>query len=214
MKKYFPFVTSIGFLIIIVFLWDYIKLPYNNENEIVGKYFYQKYNPLNETIRFILFLILPCLIYLFGYLKFNKNTLSILPSHKNYFLKKIYRNQEDPLKKYFLFFVTLITIEFFLLDFEAFTLGGLDIFHDSTFLVPPLNFLNKNELFQGTLYDYGFIGNNIGLILNFFTGYYSAGGIILIKLLLVFGNKFLLILISKKVILHVFLHKNLKKYYL
>jgi hypothetical protein len=211
MKKYFPFVTSIGFLIIIVFLWDYIKLPYNNENEIVGKYFYQKYNPLNETIRFILFLILPCLIYLFGYLKFNKNTLSISPSHKNYFLKKIYKYQEDPLKKYFLFFVILITIEFFLVDFEAFTLGGLDIFHDSTFLIPPLNFLNKNELFQGTLYDYGLIGNNIGLILNFFTGYYSAGGITLVKLLLVFGNKFLLILISKKIILHVFLNKNLKK---
>ena len=211
MKKYFPFVTSLSFLIIIVFLWDYIKLPYNNENVIIGEYYYKKYNPLNETLRFVLFFIFPCMIYLFGYLRFNKNTYSIKSHHKDYFLNKVNSYQKDPLKKYFLFFIILITIEFFLIEFKIFTLGDVDIFHDSTFLVPPLNFLNKNELFKATLYDYGFIANNLGLIFKLFAGYYSSGGIILIKLLLVFGNKFLLILISKKIILYLSLNENLKK---
>ena len=88
MNKYLPLILSLTILIIVAFLWDYIQLPYNKENTIIGEYYYKKFNPLNEIVRFSFFIILPCIIYLTAYLKFNKETYSLRPSHENYFLKK------------------------------------------------------------------------------------------------------------------------------
>ena len=54
MKKYFPFFLSLCFLAIAVLSWDYIRLPYNYENAIIGEYYYKNFNPLNEVVRFFL----------------------------------------------------------------------------------------------------------------------------------------------------------------
>ena len=108
------------------------------------------------------------------------------------------------------FFISLISIDFFLIDFNIFK-STVDIFHASTFLVPPLNFLEKGTLFKSTLYDYGFVANNIGLIFKFFTGYHSIGGIYFVKLLLVYACKFILIFISYKLVSYIILSDYLKK---
>jgi len=198
MRKYFSFIVSFSILVVVIFLWDLIKLPYNQENLILGEYSNKKFNPLNEIVRFSLFVILPFLIYLVCYLKFNKKeTYSINPKDKNYFLFKKEDKNVDELKYYFFFFVALISIEFFSLDFNRFIAVG-DIYHEGTFLVAPLNYLITGKFFKSTFYDYGFVANNIGLISNFFLGYYTLGSIKIIKLILIFLNKFLLILISKK----------------
>ena len=211
MRKYFPFAVSFFILISTSFLWEYIKLPYNEENNIIGEYYYKKINPLNDTIRFLSFSILPCLAYLIVYLKVNKETYSFKPLNNDYFLKKKESYNKDPLGNYYLFFIILILIEFLSLDFNRFILGKVDIYHESTFLVPPLNYLNKGGLFQSTFYDYGFIANNLGLIFNFIFGYYTIGSVILIKLIFTFFNKFFLILISKKVISYLNIKNFFKK---
>ena len=77
--------------------------------------------------------------------------------------------------------------------------------------MPPLNFLEKGTLFKSSVYDYGFIANNIGLIFKFFTGYYSIGSIYFVKLLLVYTCKFALILISYKIVSYITLSDYLKK---
>ena len=88
MKKYFPLILSLSFMTIVVFLWDYIKLPYNNENTTVGEFYYKKFNPLNETVRFLSFILLPCFVYLVSYIFINKKTYNFNINSNNYFLSK------------------------------------------------------------------------------------------------------------------------------
>jgi hypothetical protein len=210
MKKYFPLLLSLSFLITVVFLWDYIKLPYDKENVIIGEYYYKKFNPLNDTVRFLLFILIPSLIYLISYLLINEKTHNLSLSSKNYFLYKTDVNSSNSLNIYFFLFITLISFEFFSLNFAQF-INETDMFHEGTYLVPPLNYLKTKGLFTSTIYDYGFIANNFGLISNFFLGFYSISTIILIKLLLIYFVKFFLILTSKKVINNLNFDNNLKK---
>ena len=136
MKKYFPLLLSLSFLITVVFLWDYIKLPYDKENVIIGEYYYKKFNPLNDTVRFLLFTLIPSLIYLISYLLINEKTHNLNLSSKNYFLYKTDVNSSNSLNIYFFLFIILISFEFFSLNFAKF-INETDMFHEGTYLVPP-----------------------------------------------------------------------------
>ena len=72
MRKLIPLSLSIIILITISLLWDHIKLPYNNENLLVGEHYFKKFNPQNDTIRFLLFISLPSITYLVSYFFINK----------------------------------------------------------------------------------------------------------------------------------------------
>ena len=198
MNKIFPLIFCILLFIIIIFFWDYIHLPYDQNNQIIGEYFYKKFNPSNEILRFLLVIGIPALTYLYLYLNYNE-TLSFKVNNKNFFLKKNIFKVKDPLKKYSYLFLFFIFIEFLSIDFSRFV-NELDVFHLGTFLVPPINYLETKSLFLATRYDYGLISNNLGLIYNFLFGYYSPGAIIFIFLLLTFFVKFFLIIIIKKTI--------------
>ena len=213
MKKYLPIFLSFLILMVSIIFWDSIKLPYNENNLIVGNYFYKKFNPLNDKIRFLLFIIPSVLIYLSFYLKINTNTLKLNLKSKEYFLSKLNKKEnyyDNSLNLYSYLFILLITLEFFSLDFNRF-IHTLDIFHDGTFLVPPLNYLKKGELLQSTMHSYGLVGNNLGLFSNFILGYYTIGSIAFIKLILMYFNQFLIILISRKIISYLNLEDSLKK---
>ena len=209
MKKFIPFISSFLTLIVISFFWDHIKLPYDESNVIVGNYYFKKFNPLNDTIRFLFFTVIPSIVYLVSYLNLNKEVYNLRPLHKDYFLNKNKNYFKDPLKFYFLFYIFLISIEFFSIDLKSY-LGNTDIFHEGTYLVPPLNYLETNKLFKSTIYDYGFIANNIGLIFHYFFGYYTIGSLTLIKLIFIFISKFFLILLSKKIISFLNINNYLK----
>ena len=210
MKKIIPLSLSIIVLTIVCFTWDYIKLPYNNENKIIGEHYFKKFNPLNDTIRFLSFTFLPTIVYLTSYLFINKETYNLDLSSKYYFLNKRENNYHNPLNLYFFLFIVIISLEFFSVNYSNF-IGRADVFHAGTFLVPPINYLNNKEFFNSTLYDYGFIANNFGLISKFFLGYYTIGSINFIKLLLIYLVKLFLILISKKIATDLILNDVFKK---
>jgi len=216
MKKYLPIFLSFLLLIVSIIFWDSIKLPYNENNVIVGESFHKKFNPFNDKIRFLLFIIPSVLIYLSFYLKTNTNTLSLNLKSKEYFLSKLNKKEnyyDNSLNLYSYLFILLITLEFLSLDFNRFInpMTGSDIFHNGTFLVPPLNYLKKGELLQSTMHSYGLVGNNLGLFSNFILGYYTIGSISFIKLILMYFNQFLIILISRKIISYLNLEDSLKK---
>ena len=59
-------------------MWDYISLPYNNKNQIYGEYAKLKYNPLNDSLRYIFFVILPLGAFFISYkILYKENLLSI-----------------------------------------------------------------------------------------------------------------------------------------
>ena len=105
MKKYLPFIISSSIVVVVVLLWDLIKLPYNQENLILGEYSKKQFNPLNEIVRFLFLIVIPVFIYLFYYLTLNKEgTFSIIPKNKDYFLSKEEVSDTNKLNFYFFFF--------------------------------------------------------------------------------------------------------------
>ncbi len=199
MRKYFPIIISCFFLLISILFWDKIKLPYDSDNSIIGEYFFKKINPQNDLIRFLFFIVPSVLAYLISYLKINKFTYNFNKNGKAYFLNNsIKKNEKQILNNYFFFFIILIILEFLTINFESFLI--IDTFHDSVFLTPPINYLSNKEFFKSTLYDYGFIGNNLGLFFNYLFGFFTLGSINFTKLLFILFIKFSLILISKIII--------------
>jgi len=197
MRKYLPILTSFLSILVVCLLWDIIKLPYNENNLIIGEYYYKKLNPQNDLLRFLFFILIPCFVYLISYLKINKFSYKISLNHKDHFLSNSKdKIKENSLNYYFFFFITLVLIEFFSIDFQHLY---IDTFHDTVFLTPPTNYLNNKNFFQSTLYDHGFTGNNLGLIFNYLFGFYTIGAINFIKLILIFTIKIFLILISKQI---------------
>ena len=198
MRKYLPIAISLILFLLVALIWNNIKLPYDTNNLIFGEYYYKKLNPQNDLIKFILIIVIPCFAYLISYLKIDNFTFSFNKNKSDFFLKNVLEKKEDNLlNNYYYFFIILITLEFCTLNFQQFS--TIDLFHDSIFLTPPLNYLSNGGLFKSTLYDYGLTGNNLGLIFNYFYGFYTLGAISFIKLILIYATKLILILISKKI---------------
>lgn len=180
------------------YFWNKIAIPYNQDNLILGNYSTNKFNPINEILRFIAIIVIPGLIYLACIIRLNNNTYSLHPKNREYFLfeEKNDKNNFNS-KKIFSFFLIYLILEFFLLDFNQFI--SLEFYHDGGFLVAPKNFLNFNSI-NSTFYDYGFLGNNIGLLSHYLFDYYSPGSIKITKIVLIFLIKFLLLLLSKEIV--------------
>jgi len=200
-KKFYPYVLYLSSLIILTFLWDKIKLPYNESNLIQGEYFLKKYNPYNEILRFIIYIFVPLIVFLISYLKVTEETFNINPSSSNFFLKKklIFYNEES-INKVTIILLTILVLEFFFLDFNK-NLFLIDIFHEGVHLVPPFNYISNKSYWISSFYDLGLIANNIGLFFFKLTNFYSIGSIRFIFLILIFLNKILLVLISRKIAL-------------
>jgi hypothetical protein len=163
---------------------------------------------LNDTFRGLFFIFFPLSLYLITYCKLNKQNI-------NYKLFKI-NNKE--IKKKNINFLTLILIifcllEFLSLDYKNF-LGALDSHHEGTFLSAQLNLKHKNIFWIGTFYDYGFLGNSIGVFFNYLFGDYTIGIQRFSFKFLIFLNKILLILICRKIINSINLTKNIEVLYL
>ena len=74
-RKYLISLLTLLAVIVATLLWDIIKLPYDFQNQTYGVYAKQKYNPQNDTIRYILFVSLPLITFFASYLFFNKENL-------------------------------------------------------------------------------------------------------------------------------------------
>ena len=64
LKIVFPSIIS---LILVSLIWDKINFKFYNPKEIIGYYSIFKYSPLNDNIRYILFIGLPLVTYLFSF---------------------------------------------------------------------------------------------------------------------------------------------------
>jgi hypothetical protein len=208
MKKSFPWLLLIFGILFSTIMWPYFSFTYDQSNVIIGQYSEGKINPLNDTFRGLFFIFFPLSLYLITYCKLNKQNI-------NYKLFKI-NNKE--IKKKNINFLTLILIifcllEFLSLDYKNF-LGALDSHHEGTFLSAQLNLKHKNIFWIGTFYDYGFLGNSIGVFFNYLFGDYTIGIQRFSFKFLIFLNKILLILICRKIINSINLTKNIEVLYL
>ena len=202
MKKISPFIWLVVSLFFVTIIWELIKIPYDSTNLIQGEFFWKKHNPINEGLRVLTFVLIPIFIFLISYLICLKNAVySINPYSNDFFLKKskYEDNKNESIKKISYVFVLFLTLDFLIIDFSLYV-TEIDIFHEGTPLVPPLNNSFNDTLWLSTLYDYGLVGNNLGLIISKFTNNYSVGSVRFVNLLLLFFNQILLVFICRKLI--------------
>ena len=77
-NKYLISILTLSALMISTLMWDSIKLPFDYQNSMYGEYEKQNYNPNNDTLRFIFFVLIPLMTFFVCYLKFNKENLCYL----------------------------------------------------------------------------------------------------------------------------------------
>ena len=167
MKKHLPYILLVVSVIICAFFWDKIRLPYDESNLIQGEYYFKKYNPSNEILRFLIFIFIPLGIFLITYLRFNEKTYSLYPKSDNFFLKKNIGNfSYDSNINYITFIlIFLISLEFFIIDFNPYLSAPLDNFHDGTYLVPTVNYIFKKSLYCRDLMRYVMLKSGSCLLL-------------------------------------------------
>ena len=194
MKNVIPWLLLILGIIFSTIIWKYISFPYDTSNTITGQYSSNKVNPLNDTIRGLFFIFFPILLYLLAFVKFNKELIT-----KNISQSRI--NSSNRSIDYLVIILIILSIlEFYTLNYKNF-LGTLDVHHEGTFLTAQLNFFSKKQFWTGTFFDYGFLGNSIGVFFNSIFNDYSIGIQRFCFKFLILLNKILLILICRQIII-------------
>ena len=131
------FIFTVISIILGVFLWDKITLPYSNPYNVYGILSIEKYNPFNNDLRFIIFI----------FLVFSTFTLSLICYKKNLNTFKeiiFFKKREDDYKNYnylnlvFVIFFIFITFEFLSMPYP---LNEIDFFHEGERLGPAKNYL-------------------------------------------------------------------------
>ena len=118
-NKYLISLLTLSALLISILMWDSIKLPFDYQNSMYGEYEKQNYNPINDTLRYIFFVLIPLITFLICYLKFNKENLFTVNQVLN--AKVLNQTKTESSKLFNLFFflvIFLIIIDFLLLDYN------------------------------------------------------------------------------------------------
>jgi len=193
-------------LIVLVFLlsllWPYIKLPFDTSITIQGEdYLPNLHNPLNDSVRFFLFISLPLGFYFFYKLFFYKFNLY-------FFLNKFCFNIEDYYKPdsfiyknkdlsfYSLIIIFTVLLQFFSLDFGIF-ISEIDMFHEGLWLTASSNSIYTNEFWQSSYVARGLFGSFYNYFLWKITNINSIGLSRFFPLLITLCCKILLIFIAK-----------------
>ena len=162
LKKIFPYLSLILFIFLASIIWEYIKLPYNYSKDIPGQdYLKNFHSPWNDSLRFVVFIILPLGAFLLSKLFLMKSRLS---NFFFFFFKNEKENLNKPslvknnLKLYLFLLIFIILLEFLSLDFKNFVYN-LDLFHEGLWLTASSNSIFNNELWQSSYVGRGLFGN-------------------------------------------------------
>jgi len=210
-KKYLTLIFTGITILISTFLWDKILLPYDTQNQIYGEYSSNQYNPNNDTLRFLLFISFPLLVFLVSYLIFYKeNTFSV-----NYVLFNkdvIEKNNKANFTSIIILFAIGLLVELLTLDFHKFS-QNIDYVHDGMLLTPSSNAYFLNKFWLSSYIERGLFAQFRPILLWNLFGIKSIGLAHISSLILLFFNKFLLVILCLKISQHLPLGNPIRKIY-
>lgn len=141
------------YLFLISYFWNSIKLPFSNEENVVGYLMLNNINPANDTFRFLLFLVPPLiLIFIHQKLNYPKKSEQLKYFFKNETLAKKDFKLSEVLPVLLLLFV-YIAVEFLSIDLTSQIY--LDTLHDGDYLTPLINYVSFNGLWTSSFTIHG-----------------------------------------------------------
>ena len=215
LRKIIPYLFLLISIFLVSIIWEYINFPFNSEKNIPGQHYLKNlHNPLNDSVRFIVFISLPLIIFFIMKLVTENRQLKIF--YNDLFIRfdnsstRIINNKD--INFFFkLIFVSLI-IQFLCLDFKQYVYQ-LDTFHEGLWLTASSNAIYTNELWQSSYVGRGLFGNFYNYFIWKVTGINSIGMSRFVTLFFMLCNKIFLILISKNLVEKTLLN-NCQKFFL
>ena len=187
-------ISIIASIIFSTLIWEKISLPFNNL-EIIGEYSRNEFNPVNDILRYLIFIFFPILIF-FSQIFFNKDKFK-------YFILNLNNNSSIKLQKnysiLFLFalFLLLLILEFLSVQFQ---LHNLDLFHEGQQLSSAFKNSQDGSLWSGSYITTGLFYETLSsnIIWNLFEAE-TIGLKRIMDIFLIFLLKMLLIVLSLKI---------------
>ena len=195
--KTYIFLAVILSVCLAKFFWGWIDIDYVKEFEIPGEYSKFKYNPINETIRYVIFISLPLIVYLICIIIFRRQEIKEI---KEIFFydnsKTFYVIKNNLLALFFLIFLTLILLDFLSTNLPS---QQIDIFHEGQWLTAGINYLKKGGYWTNSYITIGFFNEFFISLIGFkiFDIFSIGSSRFSILLLILFFKIFLIIFIYK-----------------
>lgn len=203
LKNFLPYFLLFLLVFLLSFLWEYIRIPFDSSINIHGEdYTSNSHSPLNDSIRFVLFIFLPLGGYFFYKLFLNKFSLLFFLnqfSFKEEEKKPNNTEYNNDLFLYSLLLIFLVLLQFLSLDFKNY-ISNIDMFHEGLWLTASSNAIYTNKFWESSYIGRGLFGNFYNFFVWKITSINSIGFSRLIPLLLTFCNKILLIFIAKSLV--------------
>lgn len=212
MRKIAPYIFLIFFVLIASLIWEYIKFPFNIAKNIPGEHYLKNlHSPLNDSVRFIVFIFLPLIIFFITKIYFEKKKINHFFNVVFFNFKELgnYSIENKKLSFFFYIIILSVIIQFFCLDFKNYVYQ-IDTFHEGLWLTASSNAIYTNELWQSSYVGRGLFGNFYNYFVWKITGVNSIGLSRLVTLFFMLLNKIFLVMISKKLVEKTLLNINQK----
>lgn len=172
-------------------LWDYIEFEYVDKG-IIGIYSEKKFNPFNDIVRYIVFVLIPVISFFLTKYYYDKNFFHKL---KNLFLQQplTYKSNKEISWSVFFFILILIILEFLSVPFPE---HKLDSFHEGQKLSSAYKSLIDGSLWSGSFVTIGIFFETLSskIIWNTFD-HISIGLTRYLEILFILIQKILLVLL-------------------
>ena len=191
------------------FFWGWIDIDYTKEFEIPGEYSKHKYNPINESIRYVTFISIPLIVYLVCIKIFKGREIKQIKEIFYYDNSKtFYVTKNNLLVLCFLSFSALILLDFLSVNLPLHT---IDTLHEGQWLTPGINYLKKGGYWIDSYITVGFFHEILNVLIGFkIFDIFSIGSSRFSILLSILVFKFLLIIFIYKLTVIQKLTENFK----
>ncbi|WP_415284114.1 hypothetical protein [Candidatus Pelagibacter sp. Uisw_130] len=189
------------------YIWNFINIPFRDD-EILGEYSVNNHHSLNDSLRYLVFILIPITGYLFFKLLIEKKKLNF-----SYLRHSNLEFSQSTSKIYIvnLFFIFILVLEFLSLSFPTTT---LDIFHEGQKLSSAYKGLLDGSLWSGSYITTGIINENLGArFIWMIFSHESIGSVRLLELIYILIFKILLICLIYETTKKNFFSENLKLFY-
>ncbi len=171
LKKYFLlFLIYFCGVCIALILWDKIKLPYSNPWNIIGVLTIIKFNPLNNIIRFLIFLILPSILLILFYFSKIKNKKYLFKNKTNRKQNINLRNNSNFsfLNRKIIFVLIILFTIIVALNIPTFhSERKFDPFHEGESLGPAMSYMEGCVPYKDIIFVHGIFQDPLRSVIAF-----------------------------------------------